>query len=160
MVQLISSLSAAVAAATLLRIVDVKEKNGLDLAHGACMEFTPVQSFPSAQIANQEWILAGGPFTYQIVAANCGTFLTFPGAGSPIAIRSQTTTRSFPASSWNLTLANAAIPTGPWNIIEASSNTALTVWDQDPAFAASGTPITLETPNPNDTRQQFWFVVV
>ncbi|KAJ7843648.1 hypothetical protein B0H14DRAFT_2778434 [Mycena olivaceomarginata] len=166
MVQLISDVTAAATAATLLRILDFQQQNGFDLASSQCNEFTPVQSFTvSPGVTNQHWTLAGGPSAFQIISSACNTFLTYPGAGTPsLALRSQATSRSIPSSSWVLILADPG-PAGSaraWNIVEASSGMYLTAWDQDhdAAVISNGSPLTLERGNPNDTRQQFWFVPV
>jgi hypothetical protein len=54
MVQLISNVTAAATAATLLRILDFQQQNGFDLASSQCNEFTPVQSFTvSPGVTNQ-----------------------------------------------------------------------------------------------------------
>ncbi|KAJ7434122.1 hypothetical protein B0H11DRAFT_2119430 [Mycena galericulata] len=157
--QLISNFAAAAAAGTVLRILDFTQQNGFDLTSGGCADFTPVQSFQAfAGLGNQAWTLTGGPLSWQIVS-NCNTFLTYPGAGSAIALRSQATTRSTATTSWNVSLVNPLQPTGPWLIIEESSGAALTAWDHSPNSVLPDSPITLEELNAtNDTRQQFWFV--
>ncbi|KAJ7721203.1 hypothetical protein B0H16DRAFT_1603023 [Mycena metata] len=152
--QLISNLNAAATAATLLRIFDFSKQHSFDLAGGGCTDLTPVQSFTIGATANQEWTMTAtgglGQTIYQI-ASKCNTFLTYPGAQSGAStFRSQATTRST-ATDWTVSLVNPAIPTGPWNIIDAVTNAALTAWDHTTA------PITLEELNATDTRQQFWF---
>ncbi|KAF7350073.1 hypothetical protein MVEN_01309200 [Mycena venus] len=154
--QLISNLSAAVTAATFLRILDFSKQNGFDLANGGCTDLTPVQSFAVAPVLNQRWTMTGGPTVFNIVST-CNTFLTYPGAQSgAIALRSQATTRST-ATNWTVSLVNPAVSTGPWTIIDAVTNTALTSWDRHPDSALPDAPITLEERNATDTRQQFWF---
>ncbi|KAJ6570876.1 hypothetical protein DFH09DRAFT_1277496 [Mycena vulgaris] len=156
MVQLISNFTAAVAAATILRILDFKQENSLDLANGGCVDLTPVQTFKSSSVINQRFTMTGGPAIFQIVS-KCSTFLTYPGAGSAIALRSQATTRAAATASWNVTLVNPAAPTGPFNIIETTSKAALTAWDHHLGSALADGPLTLEEFNHTDTRQQFWF---
>jgi hypothetical protein len=54
MVQLMSNVTAAATAATLFRILDFQQQNGLDLASSQCNDFTPIQSFTiSSGVANQ-----------------------------------------------------------------------------------------------------------
>ncbi|KAF7344168.1 hypothetical protein MVEN_01707200 [Mycena venus] len=158
MVQLISNFTAAATAATLLRILDIRKDHAFDVTEAGCTDLTPVQSYSAATVGNQAWALVGGPLSFQIVSF-CNTFLTYPGAQTgAIALRSQATTHPVASSSWIISLVNPAIPTGPWNIIEEASNTYLTVWDQVVATQGQGTPITLEDGNPDDIRQQFWFI--
>ncbi|KAJ7761763.1 hypothetical protein B0H16DRAFT_1530489 [Mycena metata] len=158
--QLISNLSAAATAATLLRILDFSKQHSFDLANGGCTDLTPVQSYTVTVTANQEWTMTAtgglGQTIYRIASGTCNTFLTYPGAQSgAIAVRSQATTRST-ATNWTVSLVNPAIPTGPWNIIDAVTNAALTAWDHN-TLVVSTAPITLEPLNATDTRQQFWF---
>ncbi|KAJ6560547.1 hypothetical protein DFH09DRAFT_1364735 [Mycena vulgaris] len=166
MVHLLSNVTAATIATTIYRILDFKQQNGFDLASSQCNDFTPVQSFTiSPGVANQHWTLALGPAAglTLIGSSTCNTFLTYPGAGTPsLALRSQLTSRSTPSSLWILMPVRQSTPitAGTWNIVESSSGTYLTAWDQDPAVMSSGSPLTLERENPNDTRQQFWFQVV
>ncbi|KAJ6473477.1 hypothetical protein DFH09DRAFT_1218926 [Mycena vulgaris] len=164
MVQLMTNVTAAATAATLFRILDFQQQNGLDLASSQCNDFTPVQSFTiSSGVANQHWTLAlvpgsANPGLTQIISSACNTYLSYPGQGTPsLALRSQATSRSSLFSSWHLIAVGS---TGAFNIVEFSSGTYLTAWDQDvdPAVMSSGSPLTLERENPNDTRQQFWFV--
>ncbi|KAJ7869006.1 hypothetical protein B0H13DRAFT_2558041 [Mycena leptocephala] len=158
MVQLLSNLTSAATAASLLRILDFTRQYGLDVSGALCTDLTPVQSYQTAAVSNQEWILSGGPLTFQISVSNCNKFLTYSGtATGALAIRSQPSIRSAASSSWMLTLVNPIFPSGPWNIIEAASGMALTAWNSDAATMSKGNPITFEVPNPNDTRQQFWF---
>ncbi|KAJ7128484.1 hypothetical protein C8R44DRAFT_732827 [Mycena epipterygia] len=160
--QLVSNFTTAATAATILRILNFSKLNSFDLANGVCGDFTPVQSYQvGAGFPNQEWLLTGGPLTWQIVSANCNTFLAYPGAGpnsSPqIIVRAQTVTRKTATTSWQVSLVNPAVPTGPWTIIETASGAALTAWDHDGISVLPSSPITLEEANPSDTRQQFWF---
>ncbi|KAJ7888952.1 hypothetical protein B0H14DRAFT_3429926 [Mycena olivaceomarginata] len=138
--QLISNLNAATTAATFLRILDFSKQNGFDLANGGCTDLTPVQSFAVAETANREWTMTGGPTIFNIVS-KCNMFLTYPGAQSgAIALRSQATTRST-ATNWTVSLVNPAVSTGPWNIIDAVTNTALTAWDHHPGSALPDAPV-------------------
>ncbi|KAJ7851967.1 hypothetical protein B0H13DRAFT_2084597 [Mycena leptocephala] len=103
MVQLISNFTAAAAAATALRILDFQKGHGLDVTGAQCTDLTPVQSFLTGKVGNQE------------IVSNCGKFLTYPGAlTGAMAIRSQATILSEATSSWTVALVNPAIPTGPW----------------------------------------------
>ncbi|KAJ6551743.1 hypothetical protein B0H19DRAFT_1073382 [Mycena capillaripes] len=148
MVQLLSNLTAVATAASLLRIVDHKRLFGLDVASALCTDLTPVQAYQAAAVSNQE-----------ILVSNCNKYLTYPGTVTgALPIRSQPAIRSVASSSWIIALVDPTIPTGAWNIIEANSNLALTVWGSDPVTNSLGNPITFEELNPNDTRQMFWFV--
>ncbi|KAJ7268315.1 hypothetical protein C8J57DRAFT_1324868 [Mycena rebaudengoi] len=152
-----SNFTAAATSVTLLRILDFSQKNAFDLTGGGCAELTSVTNFAFAGNANQAWTLSGGPIFFQIVS-RCNTFLTYPGAASgAIALRSQAVTSSR-STNWLISLVNPAVPTGPWNIVEAATNTSLTAWDRNPINVAPEAPLTLEERNAPDTRQQFWFV--
>ncbi|KAJ6532436.1 hypothetical protein B0H19DRAFT_1081498 [Mycena capillaripes] len=155
-IMLISNLTLAAAAGTVLNILNFPKENAIDLASGGCIELTPVQIFHASLTTNQHWTLSGGPSTFQIIS-KCGTFLTYPGAGSAIALRSQATTRANATAAWTIKLVNASAPAGPWNIFETPSNAALTAWDLHPGSALLDAPLTLEEFNSTDTRQQFWF---
>ncbi|KAJ7229512.1 hypothetical protein C8J57DRAFT_1469045 [Mycena rebaudengoi] len=140
-------------------IWDFNKKNAFNLVNSACNDYTPV----NIRLANFEpinqWVLAGGPFTFQFIT-RCGTFLTYPNQIWPLAVANQATTRptASATTSWMVSLVDPATSTGPWNILEPTSGAALTAWSQDPAQVVnSGAPITLEVANPKDTRQQFWF---
>ncbi|KAJ7232872.1 hypothetical protein C8J57DRAFT_1480495 [Mycena rebaudengoi] len=140
-------------------IWDFNKKNAFNLVNSACNDYTPV----NIRLANFEpinqWVLAGGPFTFQFIT-RCGTFLTYPNQFCPLAVANQATTRptASATTSWMVSLVDPATPTGPWNILEPTSGAALTAWSQDPAQVVnSGAPITLEVANAKDTRQQFWF---
>ncbi|KAJ7086934.1 hypothetical protein C8R44DRAFT_991438 [Mycena epipterygia] len=129
------------------------------------VSFLPPPSSSCAPILIPQWTLALGPAAglTLIGSSACNTFLTYPGAGTPsLALRSQLTSRSTPSSSWILMPVGQSTPitAGTWNIVESSSGMYLTAWDQDPAVMSSGSPLTLERENSNDTRQQFWFQVV
>ncbi|KAJ6543271.1 hypothetical protein DFH09DRAFT_42117 [Mycena vulgaris] len=98
--------------------------------------------------ANQHWTLAlvpgsANPGLTQIISSACNTYLSYPGQGTPsLALRSQTTSRSSLFSSWHLIAVGS---TGAFNIVEFSSGTYLTAWDQDldPAVMSSGSPVSL-----------------
>ncbi|KAJ7208279.1 hypothetical protein GGX14DRAFT_395937 [Mycena pura] len=104
-------------AATLLRILDFSQKNGLDLASGGCTDLTPVQSFAVGQTDDQQWTMTGGPTVFNIVS-KCNTFLTYPGAQTgAIALRSQASTHSA-ATNWTVLLVNPAVSIGPWKLAD------------------------------------------
>ncbi|KAJ7331382.1 hypothetical protein DFH08DRAFT_814691 [Mycena albidolilacea] len=138
-IMLISNLTLAAAAGTVLNILNFPKENAIDLAGGGCIELTPVQIFHASFTTNQHWILSGGPSTFQIIS-KCGTFLTYPGAGSAIALRSQATTRANATAAWTIQLVNASAPAGPWNILETPSKAALTAWDLHPGSALLDAP--------------------
>ncbi|KAJ7907984.1 hypothetical protein B0H13DRAFT_1879089 [Mycena leptocephala] len=139
-IMLISNLTLAAAAGTVLNILNFPKENAIDLANGGCIELTPVQIFHASLTTNQDWRLSGGPSTFQIIS-KCGTFLTYPGAGSAIALRSQATTRANATAAWTIQLVNASAPAGPWNIFETPSNAALTAWDLHPGSALLDGPL-------------------
>ncbi|KAJ7899228.1 hypothetical protein B0H14DRAFT_3424061 [Mycena olivaceomarginata] len=142
-IMLISNLTLAAAAGTVLNILNFPKENAIDLANGGCIELTPVQIFHASLTTNQHWTLSGGPSTFQIIS-KCGTFLTYPGAGSAIALRSQATTRANATAAWTIQLVNASAPAGPWNIFETPSNAALTAWDLHPGSALLDAPVRLD----------------
>ena len=133
--QLLSNLTALVAAATTLSILDYSQQNAIDLSNGQqnCADFTAVQTWPyAANNENQrvcllsilplnctlttvQWTMLGGPDTYQIQSPECGLYLTYPGVeSSALAQRAPLTSHSNFSSSWTISLVNPSVPTGPW----------------------------------------------
>ncbi|KAJ6571611.1 hypothetical protein B0H19DRAFT_1064679 [Mycena capillaripes] len=119
------------AAGTVLNILNFPKENAIDLANGGCIELTAVQIFHASLTTNQhalpirtfdahadiehtgEWTLSGGPSTFQIIS-KCGMFLTYPGAGSTIALRSQATTCANTTAAWTIQFVNASAPAVPF----------------------------------------------
>ncbi|KAJ6525137.1 hypothetical protein B0H19DRAFT_1084986 [Mycena capillaripes] len=157
MVNLLTNLTAAASAATLVGIFDFQKQNVLQFIY--CDDFSPVSKLSlGSTTAPAIWTLVGGPLTFQI-ASNCAvnTFLTYPSGLSADAQHAPLVTRPGATTSWIIQLVNPTIPTGPWFILENISRKAITAWNGDPASANGRAPITLQNLNSTDTRQQFWF---
>lgn len=114
MVNLLTNLTAAASAATLIGIFDFQKQNVIQFIY--CDDFSPVSKLSlGSTSAPAIWTLVGGPLTFQITS-NCAvnTFLTYPSGLSADAQHAPLVTRPGATTSWIIQLVNPTIPTGPW----------------------------------------------
>ncbi|KAJ7290648.1 hypothetical protein C8J57DRAFT_1213286 [Mycena rebaudengoi] len=146
MVNLLTNLTAAASAATLIGIFDFQKHNLIQFIY--CDDLSPVSKLSRGSTsAPAIWTLVGGPLTFQI-AGNCvvNNFLTYPSGLSADARHSPLVTRPGATTSWSIQLVNPTIPTRPWFILDNISREAITAWNGDPASVNGRAPCCTDHP--------------